>query len=868
MRITPAPRRKCLRAPLRYHRSMSIRCRDLRLFVPCLLLILAGLAAAPALRAQSPTTVAAGTSLITENSRPVTGTRIEPQPDGTVWFLLPSNDRIVQLQADGVTMKQWQIRDDKDLGANPVDFRIDGNIIWFIENGESLIDAGRSIFARLDTTTGQLREWDVPGSRPASFSQTSDGKVWLPQTNGRLQSVDMTTLDVVDYRSPKTFAYADMVVGPDGMFWMVDFGDNRIVRYDPGSASETSWTFFDPNVGRLNPSQMKFDDQGLLWISMFSGGQMVRFNPATGELVSYTGFLDPIHFDIFAGRLYVAEAAGDNGRVVVLDPLLAAGSTVVLQPETLTVGAAPNKLPALIHDSTITPTVFTSTASGIAASDLVTTTTFPGLLRTQFPFVNAYGIRVAGGVVWVGSASVLARLVIQAIGSPSDLTVPVAVEFGVSPGERIVTDVTLFNRGDAPISGDILYLYSPATFAASKSYTVGPGQTILLSDALGGSSSNAAVLLGPVRVRVATGAAGDLAATVRTSHLLDDGSSYGFSIPARSSGDSIGPGSTRILFTGNRISEASIFGLFSQGGAQATAALLAPDGSVRGTRSFSLAANIAQEFNPAASAFGVPAEPGDVLVVSVSSGSLQPYVNVLDLGTFDTAISLPVATTRDAVFPNLGTLVGVGDTSFVSDLLLSNSDRANPANVTVSYFPTGTSDSPLASTLTLPPGASQVVADVLGTLFSVTAGQGALIVSSDVPVAVSSRTAARRTQGDYATFSAALDGADTIVGGSTGTAFGVPQTAVRRTHLLLFNNGFAGAVTVVGYDGQGNEVGRFSVDMAESQPVRVNSVMEQLGAPDQAVGRITVTSAPGMQLYAETAEVDLDTGDIEFARVK
>jgi streptogramin lyase len=847
---------------------MSIRCRDLRLYVPCLLLVLGGVAGAPALRAQSQTAVAAGTSLITENGRAVTGVRIEPQPDGTVWFLLPTNDRIVQLQADGVTMKQWQIRADANLGANPVDFRIDGNIIWFIENGQSLIDAGRSVFARLDTTTGQLREWDVPGSRPAAFSQTSDGKVWLPQTNGRLQAVDMTTLDVVDYRSTKTFAYADMVVGPDGMFWMVDFGNNRIVRYQPGSASETSWTFFDPNIGRLNPSQMKFDDQGFLWISMFSGGQMVRFNPATGDLVSYVGFAGPIHFDIFAGRLYIAEAAGDNGRVVVLDPLIAVRSTAVLQSETLTVGAAPNKLKALIHDSTVTPTVFTSTAADMAATDLLTTSTLPGLLRTQFPFVNAYGIRVAGGVVWVGSANVLARLVIQTIGSPSDLTVPVAVEFGVSPGDRIVTDVTLFNRGDSPISGDILYLYSPAAFAASTSYTVGPGQTILLSDALGGSRSNAAVLFGPVRVRVNTGAAGDLAATVRTSHRLDDGSSFGFAIPARSSGDSLGPGSTRILFTGNRTSETSVFGLFSQGGAQATATLVGPDGSVRGTRRFSLASNIAQEFNPAASAFGVPAEPGDVLVMSVSSGSLQPYVNVLDLGTFDTAISLPVAATRDAVFPNLGTLVGLGDTSFVSDLLLSNSDRATPANVTVSYFPAGTTDSPLVSTLTLPPGASPVIADVLGTLFSVAAGQGALIVSSDVPVAVSSRVAARQTQGDYATFQAALDGSDTIVGGSTGIAFGVPQTAVRRTHLLLFNNGFAGTVTVVGYDGQGNEVGRLSVDMAESQALRVNSVMEQLGAPDQSVGRITVTSAPGMQLYAETAEVDLDTGDVEFARVK
>ena len=121
---------------------------------------------APALTAQTATTVPAGTLLAMENSKAVSGVRIQTQPDGTVWFLVPSNDRIVQLQSDGVTMKQWQIREDKDIGANPVDFKIDGNIVWFIENGESLIDAGHSVFGRLDTTTGQLREWIVPGSAP------------------------------------------------------------------------------------------------------------------------------------------------------------------------------------------------------------------------------------------------------------------------------------------------------------------------------------------------------------------------------------------------------------------------------------------------------------------------------------------------------------------------------------------------------------------------------------------------------------------------------------------------------------------------------------------------------------------------------
>ncbi len=834
--------------------------RVLRLFLLCLL-------PATALKAQTATTVPAGTSLAVENSKSVNGVRIQTQPDGSVWFLVPSNDRIVQLQSDGVTMKQWQIRADKDIGANPVDFKIDGDIVWFIENGESLIDAGRSVFARLDTTTGQLREWIAPGSVPAGFYLAPDGKVWLPQTNGRLQSMDLTTLDVVDYRSTKTFAYSNLAVAPDGTFWMTDFGNNRIVHYTPGAATETSWSFYDPNLGRLNPSQIQFDDQGYLWICLLSGATMERFNPATGEITEYQGFASPIHFDIFDGRVYVSEAPAGKGRVVALDPRLAAHTLVTLTSETLTVGASPNKLKGLIRDSVITPTVFTADPQTLTAADLTMTADSIGILRTQYSLSNAYGIKVDGGVIWVGADGGLQRLVLQTIGNASDLTTPVAVELGIL-GPRIKTDITLFNRGSAPISGDILFLYSPAAFAARTSFTVAPGETRLISDALQSASSDLAALSGPVRLSITSGTAGDLAATVRSSRALDDGSSFGFSIPALSAADSLTQGSTRVLFTGSRSSEVSAFGFFSPSGAQATAALVAPDGTVRGTRNFSLASNIAQEFNPASSAFGVPAEPGDVVVVSVASGSLQPYVNVLDAGSGDVATSLPVAATTDAVIPNVGTLVGLADTGFVSDLLLANSDSAHSANVTISLFPVASADPPLVSNVSLAPGESRVIADVLGTLFSVSAGQGALLVSSDVPVAVSSRVASRRSGGDYATFAAALDGGESISDGGTATSFEIAQTATRRTHLLLFNRGAAGTVTVAGYDAQGNPIGTLSAEVAAAQAARINFVMEQLRVSDQASGRIEVTASPGMQIYAETAQLDAGTGDIEIGKLK
>lgn len=843
---------------------MSIRLRLLRLLCVCFLL-------APALSAQTSSTVASvpsGTALATENSRAVTGVRIEPRPDGTVWFLIPSNDRIVQLQSDGITFKQWQIRADKDLGANPVDFEVDGDVIWFIENGESLIDAGRSVFARLDTVTGQLREWIVPGSKPAGFYRAPNGKVWIPQTNGRLQSIDLTTLDAVDYRSTKTFAYSDVVPGPDGALWMTDFGNNRIVRYVPGDVTETSWTFFDPASGQINPSQIQFGEDGTLWISQLALGRMDHFNPTTNVMTAYGGFTSPIHFDIFAGRIYIAEAPGVNGSVDVLDPRLAAASFYSITPETLNVGLSPNKIKVAIRDTTITPVTFVSKADAIASTDLKVTSVGQGIVATQFPSTNGYGISAAGGILWVGSEGKLARILPQTIGADADLTAPVSVELGASPAGPIHSEVTLFNKGTDPISGNILYLYSPGNPAFSKPFTIAAGETQFIPDAFADLTANAILLLGPVRIQVTSGSAANLSARIRSARVRDDGASFGFSQPAGDASAALQAGASRLLFTGARDTEDSVFGIFSRTEAEATATLVAPDGTIRGKRTFKFAPNVAQEFNPYSAAFGVASEPGDVIRVSVASGAVQSYVNVLDNGSRDTAISLPVAATRDAVIPNLGTVVGVGDTSFVSDLFLSNSDPASGANVTVSFSPLGATSAPVASSLTLPPGGSLAIADVLPTLFSISAGQGALLVTSDVPVFVSSRVAARRSEGDYATFRTAFDGGEALPGGASAFGFGVPQTDARRTHLLLYNRGNAGTVTIVGYDAAGNEIGRLSVDVAAGQAVRVNSVMEQLGVTGQAANRIRLDTTDGMSLFAELAEIDAGSGDVEFQKVK
>ena len=824
---------------------------------------------APTLAAQTATTIAAGTSYATEKDGVVSGVRVDVRPDGSVWFLLPALDRIAVLR-DGTTT-QWQIRDDTHLGSNPVDFEVDGDVVWYLCNGESGVDAGHSIFGRLDTLTGQIREWEVPGGRPAGFYRAPDGKVWIPQTDRRLQSVDLETLEVVDHRSgnvdgtgTQTIAYSDIVLGPDGALWMTDFGNNRIVRYVPGAQQETSWTFVDPALAIFNPSQIQFDGEGRLWISQFSGARIDRFDPSNNEMTSFLGFLDPIHFDLFGGRVYVAEAAGSNGQIAVLDPRLAGGTPRTIEPETLESHPLVNTRAAVVHDRTAIRTTFASPPVAIPAADIPVNLGIGGILRTQLPWTNAYGIEVVGGEVWVGSAGKLAHLVLQTVGGAEDLVAPVATQLGGAADVESRIDVTLYNPSDTAISGELLYLFSPASFAARTLFNLAPGQTSLLADAFGDLGSATTPLIGPVRILVTSGPVGELVATVRTAQARADGGSFGYSVPATSASEALGAGVSRTLFTGARDSEVSVFGFYTPSGAEAVFTLVAPDGNVRGAFPISITSNIAEEFSPAASAFSLPAEPGDVIRVDVVSGTLYAYVRIVDAGSNDVALSLPAKATADAVFPNAGTAVGLFDTRFVSDLFLSNADPMTEANVKISYSPLGSRGAPATATLTLPPGGNRAVTNVLETLFGIAVGQGALLVASDVPVASSLRVAAVKPEGDFATLALPLETSETVPPGGQAFMIGELQTATRRTNLLFYNRGGAGTVTVIAYNGNNDEIGRLQVPVGDHQATRVNSVLPALGADEERNGRIVIEASEGMVLYAWAAEVDGPTGDVEI----
>jgi hypothetical protein len=423
----------------------------------------------------------------------------------------------------------------------------------------------------------------------------------------------------------------------------------------------------------------------------------------------------------------------------------------------------------------------------------------------------------------------------------------------------------LHNASEQAISGELLYLFSPGFFPVRQTFSLGPGGTALVPDVFGDLGSSTIPVTGPIRVHVTSGPAESLEVSVRTAQAREDGGSFGYSTPAFSPAETLGEGASRTLLTGFRESETSVFGFYSPTGAEAVFTLVAPDGTVRGELPISVTSNVDEEFSPAASAFGVPAEPGDVIRVSVGSGTLLPWVRIIDGGSKDTALSLPARELASATFPNVGNALGLFDTIFLSDLLVSN-PSSSAASVTFTYFPLDPSEPSKTQRFTLGAGESHAFEFLLPTIFQVDPAQGAIRVDSDVPIVSAVRIAARRPEGDFATLALPIASDAAITTGS-GNAFAI-QTASRRTNLVLFNGGVAGIVTVRAMNGNNDEIGHLSVEVGSLESVRLDSILTSLGAGEEPNAVLVVQGSDGMELFAWAAQVDGPTGDVEIEALR
>jgi hypothetical protein len=294
---------------------------------------------------------------------------------------------------------------------------------------------------------------------------------------------------------------------------------------------------------------------------------------------------------------------------------------------------------------------------------------------------------------------------------------------------------------------------------------------------------------------------------------------------------------------------------------------MGPNGEMRGTQSFNVAKNTAFSFNPASSAFGVAPEPGDVLQIGVTTGTLQAAMLVFDAASTDILPELPGPALTNSIIPWVGSFPN-GDRSFSSDLYVTNPSPDTPAVVTVEFAGVGAIGPHLASTFALAPLHTRAIVDVLLSLFGVDSGQGALVLASNVPVVAAARIATETSGGDFGTFANAMDPTKGVVAGTPGLAIGLPQTATRTGLMVFYNAGGTGTVTLTAFKADGTVAGTLDVPMGAQSSAIVNSVFGHFGVTSQNAGRVRVDVDGGMRVFGWSADVDQISGDIDLTPLR
>ncbi len=246
-------------------------------------------------------------------------------------------------------------------------------------------------------------------------------------------------------------------------------------------------------------------------------------------------------------------------------------------------------------------------------------------------------------------------------------------------------------------------------------------------------------------------------------------------------------------------------------------------------------------------------------VVTVTSGSgVVASASVIDNVTNDpTTIGVTTGSTTDAWVPVSSHAPGANGSQWRSDLGVLNPNQA-AANVTVILY---TSGGTISGTAAVPGGNQAVFADILGQLgFS---GSGALEVTSDQPVVMTSRTYNQSANGTFGQDYASYGSASTLGTGQSAWLPQLTESAAYRTNISLTNTGSVVAtVTVTLFDGAGNRLRSYSATLNPGEWQQQNRPFWALAgqsAMDRGYAVVTVTAGSGV--VASASVIDNLTND-------
>lgn len=264
----------------------------------------------------------------------------------------------------------------------------------------------------------------------------------------------------------------------------------------------------------------------------------------------------------------------------------------------------------------------------------------------------------------------------------------------------------------------------------------------------------------------------------------------------------------------------------------------------------------------AAAVAGAPifADPGSPLGFAMPSGE-PPAPNSPSF--FQTNPLLRLSLRQELVVPASARAQGLFGASWRTDLVLRN-PGASAVPVTVRFLPNPrTAPSVPDASVTVEPRAIAVVPDVLGSLFGLESGSGALrlLPAAGGAIDATSRTYTVSSGGSYGM---ALDAEDVIAGSRLGFAQSFPAVLLGsgfRTNLIATGlSRETSRIEVLSSGGGGATSGPLSVDVPAGGQGQVDDVAALAGASGSIEGSFLVTSRSGSTMTGFTV-IDNATND-------
>jgi hypothetical protein len=223
---------------------------------------------------------------------------LEIERDGAIWIADYGNGAVVNYDASGHRMRQWQL-----FGANALALSAGGDTIWAgsFNRGEVDVYTRGGAWLWADTTAGMVEEVEA----------APDGGVWVGSRDRGLSRVDFGR---VRYHVPSVRWPVDLEVEAGGTLWIVDRASAGVGRLAPGEVEPQS-----SPVAFTDPTDAALDGAGGAWVVDRGGGTVLHLNSSLRETARYdVGPAQNVAWDGVNQRLWLSMPGEERITVIRL----------------------------------------------------------------------------------------------------------------------------------------------------------------------------------------------------------------------------------------------------------------------------------------------------------------------------------------------------------------------------------------------------------------------------------------------------------------------------------------------------------------------------------------------------------------------